>query len=280
MVAIINVHRWKWNWIQQFETLLIMPRKLMKILSYFSIRRGTNTDFAQSKNTEITTPGNTSSAYRIEIFDRFDQTPLSRIIDVICDDDLTALIINNENRASARQNGMTPELLSRLQHVWLEMYSQFIELSDGIDNTYIKQLVGKINIFRARLLKVHLRVKYLSVQWDENYVNDLRAMNFRYEFNPANPKHYLRDLKLIISRCKQWELDIELWEMELNAYEKKCAGEKPSRIYFSESLMRLAKWFGGGLINPETITGLQYSLMRRDYHEYCNAVKRANEKKR
>lgn len=241
---------------------------------------------------------------QFKIYTSLATIPLLRLEDAMCDGDMSALIVDPDIRELFTTGRITrDDLLPWLQFSWVPIYSDFVDLSDGIDNRYIKQLMTRIAIAKARLLKVRSMVNYLALKLQlikrvnelglqgefeyvnegdadyDDYIDRLRKLNFRYKYDIKNPKQYGIDLKMIISRTKQWEMDLMLWEKELKAYEDKNAGDKPARVYFTESSMRIGKWYGGTVLENE-VTGLQYCILKKQYLEYCDSVKKQNAKRR
>lgn len=193
--------------------------------------------------------------------------PLSCFIKCLCEEDLTALIIS----------GTFSE--QQLQAKWFDIYSEFIELSDTPDSKILLRIIREIILSKTRILKVQMIVRYLVVQWDEELISELRLMNFRYKYDPNNPLQYSKDLKLVLSRIKNWEIDLKLKEAEYDAYQKKSTGEKPERIYFLQSIVRMSQFYKYR-INPEEVTTVEFCLMKKEYIEYCENINKENAKRR
>lgn len=187
--------------------------------------------------------------------------PLRRFMHCLCYNDIKSIIIK----------GMFT--VEEVQQAWINIYSEFIDLSDSADKRTMFNLTRNITMLKARLLRVQLMVKYLAVEWNEEYVNDLRALNFRYKFDPQDKVKYSADLEMILTRIIGWEIDLAIMENEYQSYEDKNKGDKPSMVYFNNSLVRLGKWVGGGVINPDVISTALYCETKNQYHEYIEQQK-------
>jgi hypothetical protein len=184
----------------------------------------------------------------------------------MCDEDITPLIIS----------GKPP--LEVLQQAWLKIYIEYIDYSQNADMAYAQRLQRDIVLLRARLLKVEYCVRYLALQHDDDLVAELRKLNFRFKFNPEIKDQYLQDLKGVIQRCSSWQLQLEMKEAELKAYQDKNKGEKPDRIYFTKILARLAE-FNHFRIDPKITTVAEFAIMKNNYIEHCNEIKKQLKKK-
>lgn len=193
--------------------------------------------------------------------------PLSRFITCICDNDLSALIISGKHN------------VAELQNAWIDIYSEFVDLTETADKKAMFRLFQNILELKIKHLRVSRMVQYMAVQWDEDFVNELRGMNFRYKYDTSRPNEYSKDLNMIMTRIKSWLIEIALLEDEYNAYEEKNKGEQPKRIYFIQSLVRLAKWQGGGRIDPDKTTVAEYCMIKNDYHNYYDVVNKESNAK-
>lgn len=189
-------------------------------------------------------------------------------MDCLCDNKLDSIIISGE---------FTDE---ELQKGWINIYSEFIDLSDSADKKAMFNLVQNILLLKIKIIKVTWMVKYLTVQMEDNYVEQLKTMNFRYEYDRNKPDQYSRDLKMILTRIKGWRIDLFILEDEYKSYEDKNSGETPSRSYFNKSLVRLGKWMKGGVIQPQNISTAIFCEIKNEYHEYIEDIKQTNAKRR
>lgn len=193
---------------------------------------------------------------------------LDRFIACYCYDNLAALIISGEFS------------LRELQDAWIVIYTEFIDLSYSADKKALTSLTRNIIVLEAKIMRVRCIVKYMAVQWDEEYANDLRAMNFRYKYDSSRKKEYTDDLKMVLSRMQGWEIDLAVMNDEYQSYIKKDEGEKPDEIYFIQTLTRLAKWQGGGRLAANEVSATEYLMIKNDYHEYADELKRQKDAKR
>lgn len=197
-------------------------------------------------------------------YTKCEQLPLSKFINCLCDENLLSLVISGN-----------PELYE-LQAAWIAIYTEFIELSDEPDMKQLLRLYREVFVMKNKKLKVEMIVSYLSVQWDEDFVNDLRKMNFRYKFDATRPQEYSRDLKMILTRITKWEIDIEIYESEIAAILDKNKGGKVDRVYFTKTLVRLGN-YSKYRIDPAVCTVAEFLILKSDYITYCDEVKKAND---
>lgn len=198
-------------------------------------------------------------------YQTIDELPLNRFIICICKHDLSVLIISGVVQ------------LKILQETWFPIYMDFIERSEDGDVMQIMRLTREVYKLRNQKLKVEQMVDFLKVQWDEDFVNELRKMNFRYKFDPLRVKEYSRDLKLIITRLIEWEIKIDLYESEIEAIQKKNAGGDIETIYFTKRLVILGRFFKFH-IDTKIITAGEYLAYWSEYTKYCKDVEVENKK--
>lgn len=186
--------------------------------------------------------------------------PLANFIECLCDETYTPLIIS----------GDPP--LDKIQEVWLSIYIQYIDLTADIDSQYIQRLDRDIKILQLRLVRIDFIVRHLVLQYDEDLVKELRKLNFRFKFNPDTRGQYLKDLQSVIHRTSPLQIQLEMKQAELKAYQDKQEGDKPDRVYFTKILTRLGE-FMHYRIDPKVTSVAEFAVMKKDYVTHCETLK-------
>lgn len=207
-----------------------------------------DTNIVQQNISTPAGPANSSPLFFRDIH----QCTLAAFITCICDEDLTAL-------------GVAP--MSELQEAWFNIYTGFIEASEEPDVRLALRLTRAIYTLRYKRLKIENVVAFLAVRWDEDYVSWLRKLGYRYKFDATRAVEYSRDLKLILSRLGKYDIEIELFQAELDAIEEKNKGEKVSRAYFTKTLVRLGN-HNKYRIDPSVVTVAEYCELKTAYINY------------
>lgn len=207
------------------------------------------------------------------------QLRLSALIECLCYDNLQALVISG--KPSLRQ----------LQDKWIELYSEFIDLSDDGDTKMMNKIMLYICTLKARLVKVATCINAmmaLAGDWNrtqqnlkasaayESYAARLRRLNFKYHFDPTK-KDYYRNFVSIQTRCTEWEIQLEVKQSEYDAYVQKNQGQKVDETYFTESMVRLSEHYKYA-IDPTAISATYYCKMKTDYANYVKQVNAINQK--
>lgn len=193
-------------------------------------------------------PANSSVLY----YRNIEECTLAAFISCICDENLNAL-------------GVAP--MEQLQAAWFDIYTQFIDRSEEPDVRLALRLTRAIYTLKYKRLKIENVVAYLAVRWDEDFVTWLRKLGYRYKFDATRETEYTRDLKLILSRLGKFDIEIELYQAELDAIEEKNKGEKVSRAYFTKTLVRLSN-HNKYRIDPSVTTVSEYCELKTNYINY------------
>jgi hypothetical protein len=213
-------------------------------------------------NTSPTLPaGYTKDSHQWQLYRDCATLPLKKFIECLCDENLRALVLA----------GNPP--LDQIQLAWFNIYAEFIDLCASQDTIYANRLQSDINMFKARILKVRLMVHYLRVELDQEYIDELRKRGFRYKFDRENKIQYHKDLDDVLRGTKNWQLQLQLREAELDAYIATAKGEKPSLLYFTQILIRLSD-HAGFQLNPEILMTAEFAIRKKAYNNHCDQVNR------
>lgn len=206
------------------------------------------------------------------------ELPLPNFEQCLCDEDLSALIIE----------GNPP--VFEIQKAWIGIYHEFIDLSDSVDIREAKKLQKAILVLRTRLMRINATVRQLATwaKMDSTLqaeseikeifvalVQELRDLNFRYKFDPSNPIQYVKDLQMVLTRSSTWSMELKMKEAEHEAYMAKQSGGKVERIYFTQALIRMAGFFKFH-INKQDLNVAEYCEYKRQYIEHCDQIKQQN----
>lgn len=218
-------------------------------------------DISQKQDSTSTNPDNLSNA----IHQSCQTLPLSNFIKCLCDGEINALIIAGE------------VTLAELQSAWMNIFYEYIDLCKNSDMKAVLRLNRRLLVLRNKILEINLMVRFIAVQWNEEYVDTLRSFGYRYKFNPLNKKQFTKDLDLTLSRCKRLETEKEIIELELKAYEDASLGEKPNREYIMSDVRKLTKWLNIRL-DPAVITVEEFCGYKNDYHAEIRINNEKNKK--
>jgi hypothetical protein len=175
----------------------------------------------------------------------------------------------------------------------MNIYKEFIDLSDSADVQYECNILREITRLKCKLIKVEKCLQGIATIHDslsripfgqmEEYYTDmvsvLRKMNFRYKFDINSHNSLVRDISLTQSRSKQWSMEVAILEREQEAYRSKQSGGTVDRVYFTQALIRIGQWYGGGVLKAEVLTVAEYCQLKNQYVEYVNRINKENAKR-
>lgn len=254
-----------------------MRKKLKKIFSFTKPPKVS--EASPNQDSTKNSPANSGNVPCI-LLRKCSEVKLYIMIACLCRHDYSGLIVQ----------GVPTE--AQLYGAWMELYNDFVDLSDEQDVKQVIRLLRSIYTFGNKLEKVKLEVAtmgnamnpfintdFYNTVLHPEMVADLRKHNFKYKFDRNNPSQYVKDLNLTLTRTIKWEIDIELWESEVKAYEERMNGEPPSEVYFTTNLVRLSV-FTKYRVDPQQMYTDEYCILRKDYNEYYESVKNQNNAKR
>lgn len=159
-----------------------------------------------------------------------------------------------------------PDLFS-LQKAWIDIYSEYISMSDSADIKAILSIKSKIITYNIRVLKIKLIVQTLKQFYDEELIEMLRLMNFQYKYDPENHLQYQKDLDKTLSSTNGLKMKIAFLEAEYTAYENKNKGEPVNRTFFTDTLLRLSRFFKQRL-KASDVTTEEFCLMKKQFYDF------------
>lgn len=182
------------------------------------------------------------------LYTHINKLPLSRFMDALCDEDLTALVIEGE---------ATKE---ELEAAWSDLQQQYADALGDMEYRLYLSLFKEINKLSITIQQITLMVEYLRRYHVEVFVKKLNTLlGSKMVFDVTNEEQYERNLRSAESRRKGLEMQMELKTISFNRLQKKmeARAQKPSREYFGSMLNLLEEHFGAK-IDEHTITVFRY----------------------
>ena len=246
-----------------------MLRIIIKLLSFInSIKR-----LATKKRKPFTSSLAEKSNVSYRLYSGCDDLPLLKFEDCLCDENYQSLVI--EGNPPARV----------ISERWLEIYSEFIDLSHETDAIAIKNLQFQMIVLTARIEKIKTCVNYLmaygsayesaqhnklAVEVATVSIDSLRKLGYKYKYDPKG-KTYYTDLKMVLSRSITWEVQLELKESQYEEYMSKNNGEPVSRNFFTRYLVSIQQLFKVSL-NKNDLKVSEYCFWKRDFVSRVNKL--------
>lgn len=155
---------------------------------------------------------------------------------------------------------------SNPEDTWQAIHSEYTELSGDQSNSRGLELAKQINFLTNKINITNLIVYQLSLRGrNEDLVIELKNMGYRLAF-----KDFEKDLERVLSLSKSDHVRLKDAQTQYNEIEK---GDKTTEFQWYQILSALAKHRGVAVINPSTITVVEYIAMDKEFREYINSMK-------
>lgn len=148
------------------------------------------------------------------------------------------------------------------QAAWMAILEEFSDKSATEEQKSLSDIARQITINRIRLQKVEICVTVLEAVYLKSYADQLRAMGFSYDFDPADLVQYKKNLKSVVSRSKMMILEIKRLEQLLTGYKPTQSDEKPDRCMFDIALVAISE-VQGHMVTKEITVGMYCTLIQR-----------------
>ena len=178
---------------------------------------------------------------------------MDKFIDVVCDNDLSALVLEGE---------ATPEQLAA---AWTNIWYEYCDLCGNEETALIPKLAYDLKLMQLKYEFASGWVKILSVIYDESIAASLREIGYDYEFSPDTLASDLARVKaeLIFLGVR---LKVKKAEFEIISERKPAELEHVERIYFAKIFHAFSAYYKYQW-NPKTTTVEQYCMAMRDLSE-------------
>lgn len=171
---------------------------------------------------------------------------------------------------------------------WDQIYSEYIYEIKDTDYVYLLKLESEINGIKFKLNKIQLSVtlleKYLYIYLlrkidftsdKEELIKSLKKELFfsgKFDFN--EPKKYLHELEMIVSRSKQFVTQLDLKEDERTRLLPKGENKKIDKITFDKLLANLSQYMKF-YIHKNTVTVSEFVAMYINMRDSVKKLKDA-----
>jgi hypothetical protein len=191
-------------------------------------------------------------------------TPLYKFIEVLCDNNLHALVISGE---------VSEE---ELVESWEKILQEYTELIGNTDQVIFLSLLKETNRLEWTLNQIETLIEVLKKSYAAPFAKMLcKLLRVRFVFDPSDPEQYDKLLENCYRRSRGLYIDLKLKRIELDAHIKKlsASGELPTREYFINALITLSDHSKSHLTDQMMIS--EFCLRLKRYAQY---VKQLNQK--
>lgn len=147
-----------------------------------------------------------------------------------------------------------------LEETWQGLYMEFNDLMQDENHSIITDLVDRINITNAKIKWGGAVIQYLQHEYRDDIMQMLSKFGINIKLDPNNEAQYFKGLKLIVTRVKEWMLDVEEARVELSRVQEQQVSSGTNYDFFFDSLIELSK-FNGYAIKAHEITVSQFTKM-------------------
>lgn len=147
------------------------------------------------------------------------------------------------------------------QEQWKELMIDYAAaLESPTFEAYMDACV-RMNVAASKFQLVESIVQVLEVDYNPEYVRELKEFGYMGQYNPETREAYLRDLQNAYKKAKSFLILAKQKKEEIDRIEKESEGSgEITREVFDENLISLSKFFGYHVKDTD-ITVLQYCLM-------------------
>lgn len=187
--------------------------------------------------------------------------PLSKFIDCIVDNNLSALIIS----------GFPEE--EELRSAWENIIGQYTDTIGGMEYKMYTELFKEISVLKITLNQIDIAVGILQVTYDEFFAKEVnKLLRTDCKFNWKDQQSYQAECKKCLNRAKAIKIKLDLKNLQFDAIQKKQKpGAKIDRQYFLSILITLSDFAKYRL--DETIKMGEYCERIKRFNEYCDMQK-------
>lgn len=191
------------------------------------------------------------------LYDTCDKCPLRAYIDLVCNDNPRALVIEGNPPAEV------------LEAVRIALVNEFAELSGNGHTSAVNLCVGRMNLYRARITGLSLCLFLIGCGRTEEVVPFLAGTGIRAK---ASDKGLAGKIEAGI-RSNRIRLKEELKRYR-GLVSKEEGGERPTPGLFTDQLVSLSRHAGFRLTNEITLA--EYAAYLKDMKQELESLKKIN----
>lgn len=195
------------------------------------------------------------------LYDTCEKCPLRVYVDLICNDNLKALIISGEPSED------------ELEEAKLQLVAEFNELcGDGRQSAYINKY-REIMLYKSQILGLTVCARLLS-KWEyDNVFEYLNQTGLTVKKVPDSEAEWIRLGRRIESRIKMLRVKIKEAIKQCNNLAGRSEnGSKPTLKDFNDQLVQISK--NAGFRLTMDITLLEYAGYLKDYNNTLNSLQK------
>lgn len=192
------------------------------------------------------------------LYDSCDKCPLSNYIDLVCNDNLQALVI---------EGNPPSEILNETKHM---LIIEFSELSGNTHTQSVINSIKRMHLLKTQILGFSLCFDLINHGAYDKPAEFLKTQNVNIgEIKTEADKQQI--LKSIDSRVKSKSIQLKEESARHNKLLEDSKGEKLTAQSFNEQLAVLSKHTGFRL--EKNLTLAEYAAYIKQYLEYVNITK-------
>lgn len=190
---------------------------------------------------------------------------LDKFIDVLCNDNLEALIIE----------GNPPQ--HELKQVWETMHYKYIEIVGGDDVADRLKLVRDITILSCKVERIEALLEVLSVAPSEGLFEQLYNLDYNIPTLPYNEPNIKVLGKLITAQMKLDVVKVKTLIQQMEEGQKKGEGEKMTEESFYKLIIDVSEMFKITIKESET-SALAFATYLNKYKLKAEQLQKQNTK--
>ncbi|SHF50021.1 hypothetical protein [Dysgonomonas macrotermitis] len=192
------------------------------------------------------------------IYDRCEICPLPVYIDVVCNDNLKALIIK----------GNVPEDVLSVTRTMLTV--EFAELSGNTQMAATLNVIRQINLRKIQIECLRLSANLIAGGKFEDAIEYLKPYHIRIDENP-DQNEIDRVVKQIEGKLKGRIVSLHELLKRYESLSSKTEGDKPKPEYYTEMLIAVSKYTGFHL-QKEKLTVSEFAIYLKNYNQYIETL--------
>lgn len=183
--------------------------------------------------------------------------PLSVYIELVCDDNLGALVIS----------GNPPEDL--INETANKLISEFAQMCNSGLFSQTNNKLREVYLNRAQLIGYSICSRLIALGDVEYAVEYLGKLGLRCQI-PKTNEEFVNLGEKVSGKIKEKNIRMRKTQRELETLRDSHLGEKPTKQYFTDQLIEISKWMGYR-VTPE-ITLAEYASYLNKMKEYAESL--------
>lgn len=189
---------------------------------------------------------------------------MSRFLDVLCDENFKALIINGN--ASDHE----------LSNAWVLILSEYYELrGDTIDTIEQWSLSRDIQRLQSHLTLLDACIQFLAKRYSDSIAESIRRLGYSFRPSSFNPEGYTGLLDQIVNKSKLKYIQLKQLIVQLEKQMADAGKEKPKREYFEKMVIEIEEMQRTNY-DLDELTVSKYLQLEKKYWQKVELLKKAH----